>query len=450
MTGAMENQTTPLGQKLKPDFVSSFAAEFDREIMISDRKRAFLICGLSLFAVLWFNVIVLFFSDTFPVLALNTVYHKSMVAWFTMGFAGLAGYESIYALGLTIFLRRKKTFPIIPRFGNALVEISIPTIMVFFSFKIFASEQSLVTPIIFLYFLFISLSALRLMFTISLFTGIVAGAQYFWISLYVIQHSAHHADYLVYFNPGMLISRSVLIAMVGLVTGIVSLEIKKRISRSLRTMAEKNQIINIFGQHVPPIVVEQLIRQKGELGSETRFVCVMFLDIRNFTPFAESNAPEAVIHYLNALFDFMVAIVNEKGGIINKFLGDGFMAAFGAPISDGADCRQAVEAAMQILARLREEIGAGRILETRIGIGIHAGMAVTGPVGASQRKEYAIIGDVVNLAARIEQLNKTYHSQILISEAVWKAIEGSDYNGEDLGLIDIQGHAGAIRLYRLA
>jgi adenylate cyclase len=294
------------------------------------------------------------------------------------------------------------------------------------------------------------LSALRLMFSISLFTGIVAGAQYFWISLYVINHSAYSAEYSIFYNSVMQTSKSFLIVMVGIVTGIVSIQIRKSIRRSLRTIDEKNQVINIFGQHVSPIVVEQLIREKGELGSETRFVCVMFLDIRNFTPFAESKASEEVVHYLNSLFDFMVEIINENGGIINKFLGDGFMAVFGAPLSDGADCRRAVEAAMQILARLREEMAAGRISETRVGIGIHAGMAVTGPVGSSQRKEYAIIGDVVNLASRIEQLNKIYHSQILISEAVWKAMEGSDYVGEDIGLVDIHGHAGAVRLYRLA
>jgi adenylate cyclase len=446
----MENRIKAQVEKIKPDFVSSFTAEFDREIMISDRKRAFLICGLSLFAVLWINLIGLFFSDKFPAIALNTYRHRNMYSWLSLVFAGLAVYESIYSLGLTIFLKRKKIFPMIPRFGNAFIEISIPTIMIYLSFKIVGSVQSLVIPILFLYFIFISLSALRLMFTISLFTGIAAGAQYLWISLYVIHRSAYNPDYSTFFSPGMLTSKSFLIALVGFVTGIVSIEIRKRIRRTLRTVDEKNQIINIFGQHVSPIVVDKLIRQKGELGSETRFVCVMFLDIRNFTRFAESNTPEEVINFLNSLFAFMIDIINENGGIINKFLGDGFMAVFGAPISDGADCRNAVAAAMRILARLKEETAAGRVRETRVGIGIHAGMAVTGHVGSSQRKEYTIIGDVVNLASRIEQLNKTYHSQVLVSDAAWKAIEGGEFMAEDLGMTDIHGHAGAVRLFKLA
>jgi adenylate cyclase len=446
----MEKERTAQVQKIKPDFVSSFTAEFDREIMISDRKRAFFICGLSLFAVLWFNIIGLFFSEEFPVIALNTFHNKNMYAWLTIVFAGLAGYESIYALGLTLFLKRKKTYPIIPRLVNALIEISIPTIMIYFSFMLFASVQSLVTPIIFLYFIFISLSALRLMFTISLMTGIVAGAQYFWISLYVIHHSAYSTEYSIFYNLPMQITKSFLIAMVGIVTGIVSIQIRKGIGRSLRTIDEKNHLINIFGQHISPVVVDKLIQQKGDLGSETRFVGVMFLDIRNFTLFAESKAPEEVVNYLNSLFDFMIDLINKNGGIINKFLGDGFMAVFGAPLSEGADCRNAVAAAMQILARLQEEIAGGRIAETRVGIGIHAGMAVTGHVGSSQRKEYTIIGDVVNLASRIEQLNKAYNSQVLVSDVVWKDIEGSENIGQDMGLIDIHGHAGAVRLYKLA
>jgi adenylate cyclase len=446
----MDNKISAPGEKIKSDFISSFTAEFDREIMISDRKRSIFICGLSLFAVLWFILIGLFFSDKFPEIALNTYYHKNMYSWLTIIFMGLACYESIYSLGLTLFLRRKKTFPIIPRFVNAFIEISVPTIIIYFSFKIFDSVQSLVTPIIFLYFIFISLSALRLMFTLSLITGIIAGVQYFWISLYVIQHSAFSSEYSIFYNPGMQLAKSFLIAMVGFVTGIVSLQIKKRIQRSLQTINEKNQVINLFGQHISPIVVDKLIRNKGELGSESRFVCVMFLDIRNFTQFSELKASEEVFDFLNSLFDFMIEIIKENNGIINKFLGDGFMAVFGAPISDGADCRHAVVAAMKILARLKEEIGAGRIPKIRIGIGIHAGMAVTGHVGSSERKEYTIIGDVVNITARIEQLNKTYHSQVLVSETAWKAIEDKEYLAEDMGMIDIRGHTDPIRLYKLA
>src|SRR5207248_2173036 len=132
------------------------------------------------------------------------------------------------------------------------------------------------------------------------------------------------------------------------------------------------------------------------LGGELRSVGVMFLDIRNFSSYAAGERPEAVMAYLNTLFDFMIDIVNEHQGIVNKFLGDGFMAVFGAPVEDAERCAHAVGASLEILERLDRLNAAGKIRPTRVGIGLHMGEAVTGNVGSADRKEYTIIGDVVN------------------------------------------------------
>lgn len=160
--------------------------------------------------------------------------------------------------------------------------------------------------------------------------------------------------------------------------------------------------------------MDKLLEQGAGVLSEKRDVRVMFLDIRNFTTFAENKRPEEVVEYLVSLFVFMIEIVKRHRGIINNFLGEGFMAVFGAPFSDGRDCANAVEAAREILARVEQEVAHGNVLPTQIGIGLHAGEAVTGSIGSSLRKEYTVIGDVVNLAARIEKLNKQFGSQLLI------------------------------------
>ena len=102
--------------------------------------------------------------------------------------------------------------------------------------------------------------------------------------------------------------------------------------------------MSIFGQHVSPEVVDKLLNQNVEIESEIKHVCVMFLDIRNFTSFSENKSPVEVVNFLNTLFEFMIQIVNQNNGIINKFLGDGFMAVFGAPLSNGIDCVNAVQA----------------------------------------------------------------------------------------------------------
>ncbi|HEY9840983.1 MAG: adenylate/guanylate cyclase domain-containing protein, partial [Candidatus Sericytochromatia bacterium] len=218
----------------------------------------------------------------------------------------------------------------------------------------------------------------------------------------------------------------------------------------LASQEEKNRVVSMFGQHVSPEVVNKLLSQPAELGTEVRHVCVMFLDIRNFTRFSENTDPEEVVRYLNTLYDFMIEIVNRHHGIINKFLGDGFMAVFGAPLSNGFDSRNAVHAAQEILATLEQAIRTDKIPPTAVGIGLHAGEAVTGNVGSAQRKEYTIIGDVVNVASRIEQLNKQFGSQLLISETVWESLDQAFPDAIPHDPIPIRGRREAIRIYQMA
>jgi adenylate cyclase len=174
----------------------------------------------------------------------------------------------------------------------------------------------------------------------------------------------------------------------------------------------------------------------------------MFLDIREFSRFAAGRPPGEVMHYLNTLFSGMIPVIHEHRGIINKFLGDGFMAVFGAPLDDQDHCRNAVAAARSILLKVEEMNSSRQITPTRVGIGLHLGVAVTGNVGGGDRMEYTVIGEVVNLAARIEQATKTWQAQLLVSGEVMDAL--GEEAGEDLGLVELKGHDQAIRLFKLA
>ena len=146
----------------------------------------------------------------------------------------------------------------------------------------------------------------------------------------------------------------------------------------------------------------------------------------------------------------MIDIVNRHHGIINKFLGDGFMAVFGAPLSEGSDCLNGVAAAREILLRIEEEVANRTILPTTVGIGLHAGEAVTGSIGSSLRREYTVIGDVVNLASRIEKLNKHFKSQLLISEMVWQALGDAATDAVPMGQVQVRGREEGIGIYQLA
>ena len=213
---------------------------------------------------------------------------------------------------------------------------------------------------------------------------------------------------------------------------------------------DHDRVRNVFGRHTAPAVVEELLRYENDPPSRRTSVCIMFLDVRGFTTFAESAEPEAVVDFLNALFAFTTEAVTERGGIVHQLLGDGFMAVFGAPIAHEDDCERAVEASLAIVACVAAEVEAGRMRPTTVGIGLHYGEVIAGVVGSAVHKEYKVTGDAVNIAARIEGLNKTYDSHLLVSEAVWDRLTPGRFRSHDLGPVAIRGRDQSLGLHQLA
>ena len=212
--------------------------------------------------------------------------------------------------------------------------------------------------------------------------------------------------------------------------------------------AEK-KIKKLLGQQVSDDIAQALLVE-GDNRISSKFVCIMFLDIRDFTPFAESRTPEEIIAYQNDVFGFMIEIIAKYHGVINQFMGDGFMATFGAPTSYENDVQNAYDAAREIIFEVNSRSESGEIYPTKVGIGLHAGNVVTGNVGTEIRKQYSITGNTVITAARIEQLNKTYLSQLLISDTVYEHLNN---NGElpDEGVnTTIKGRKEPIKIYKVA
>ena len=280
-----------------------------------------------------------------------------------------------------------------------------------------------------------------------MFTALVAATGYLSVSLYFYQTNQVQNLKLISLELPMIILRSVFFLIGGGIAGMVAIQIKEGFLKSIENIEERKQLMNIFGQHVSPEVVDKLLNQNVEIESEVKHVCVMFLDIRNFTSFSENKSPVEVVNFLNTLFEFMIEIVNRNNGIINKFLGDGFMAVFGAPLTNGKDCVNAVHASKEILEKVNEYNQSGKIPPTKIGIGLHSGNAVTGNVGSDLRKEYTVIGDVVNLASRIEQLTKQYSESILLSEDVLSKTIGFDFR--EIDTVRVKGRVNPGKIYGL-
>ncbi|HEX8723533.1 MAG TPA: adenylate/guanylate cyclase domain-containing protein [Pyrinomonadaceae bacterium] len=183
-----------------------------------------------------------------------------------------------------------------------------------------------------------------------------------------------------------------------------------------------------YGRFLPEYVVRQILENPDsfKLGGVNQTVTVLFADIRGFTRLSEHAPPERVVQLLNNYFTAMSDVIFAHGGTLDKYLGDGLMALFGAPAATPEDACNAVSAAVRMQRRMEDinaQLRADGLAEIAIGIGLHTGVATVGYIGSERRSEYTAIGDTVNLAARLEQ--NALPGQILLSDATARAAEGA-------------------------
>jgi adenylate cyclase len=295
------------------------------------------------------------------------------------------------------------------------------------------------------YFIFIILSTLRLDFWLSTFTGFVAAVQLFLMAMFY--HRAGSADPPpdIYYHA----VRSVVVLICGMLAGAVGVQLRRQFEASILAATARDRITNLFGQHVSPQVVERLMAEGAATKSEIRRVAVMFVDFRSFTAGASTRSPREVVDRLDGAFAVLVDILDRHGGIVNKFLGDGFLALFGAPFEAHDAAQHAVAAAREMLDA-NERVNKATSWPLRIGIGVHVGEVVAGNIGSPRRKEYTVIGDTVNFAARLEALNKEFHSQFLISDAVHEALGPECNDAVSLGDVPIRGYDRPVPVWKLA
>jgi class 3 adenylate cyclase/CHASE2 domain-containing sensor protein len=211
-----------------------------------------------------------------------------------------------------------------------------------------------------------------------------------------------------------------------------------------RKLKERLILKRSFSGSVSPVVMDEILsgQLSPGLGGERKYVCVLFADIRGFTTLSESLAPEAVIALLNRYFDRVVDQIHHQDGAVVCFMGDGIMAIFGAPKRLPNPCEAALAAAKRMqseVVKLNEILVREGAAPIQIGVGLHAGDAVIGQVGSSGRHDYTAIGDVTNVASRLEGLTKDVGFQIVCSKDVFEALES---NGDlvSVGSQAIKGH----------
>lgn len=230
-------------------------------------------------------------------------------------------------------------------------------------------------------------------------------------------------------------------------------ELAAAFNRMSDGLLERDRVRDLLGKVVSPEVATELLRKEIVLGGEEREVTILFSDIRNFTSLSEGVTPQLMVELLNDYFTRMSAIVEKHGGVVDKYVGDAVMALFGAPVTNLDDADRAMRAALEMTTALEE---LNRSWQARgrprleIGIGLNTGTVVAGNMGSERRLNYTVIGDGVNVAARLEELTKhaDYNATIIVSASTLaKAKE--KYETRALGRVTVKGRQGETEIFAL-
>ncbi|MCB9353370.1 MAG: HAMP domain-containing protein [Lewinellaceae bacterium] len=213
----------------------------------------------------------------------------------------------------------------------------------------------------------------------------------------------------------------------------------------VRGLHERELIRDTFGKYVTRDVADAILNKKVNVAGEVRQCTVLVTDIANYTGIAEDLTPQEVIEMLNEYFSEMVAIIQAHRGVVNKFIGDAVFAMFNVPLDDPDHAVHAIRAALEIRnISTTRSFGKNRRLSTRIGI--NTGVVVAGNIGSAERMEYTVIGDEVNVASRLEQLNKEYDTHILLGGNTYEMAKGH-FEFDKLGTLQLKGKERAIEVY---
>lgn len=356
-------------------------------------------------------------------------------------------YEALVLLYLKSRVRSDAVASTRFKYLHTMIEISFPSLMIFYMMRELKMLSFLDSPVALIYFLFVILSILHLDFRVSIFAGGFAALQYIFLTNYGFSHVDYTETYASSTPENSHYLRGVVLVFAGGAAAFVSAELKGRIRSTLDFKMKKTELEMLFGQQVSKEVSRVLMEQKGAIKKSE--ATVMFLDIRNFTSFADSHTADEVIEYQNLFLDPVIDIINQHQGVVFQILGDGLMACFGAPGENVLHSDMAFQASLSILRQVEHASRQKVIPPTTIGIGLHSGPVVTGNIGNENRKQFSISGTPVIVASRIEQLNKKYGSQLLISGNVLQQIVTGKTEIQFLGKELLKGIATPVEVYKV-
>lgn len=244
----------------------------------------------------------------------------------------------------------------------------------------------------------------------------------------------------VFFRPefvgtGSRIQEAVAYFVVAVLVAIVTVRARRTVRRQAELDRERAAISEVFGRYVPKAIADVLINDNKALAPIEREATILFADIANFTAMTEENGAQRTMRMLNAYFEAVTRIISERAGIVTQFQGDAVLATFNVPVPDAGHARKAIDAALAICTLTHSRQFEGNHIRARIGV--CTGTVVAGSVGGGGRESYTVHGNTVNLAARLEVLNKTLETEILVAGSTLAQAEVSGF--ERVGEIAVRG-----------
>lgn len=323
--------------------------------------------------------------------------------------------------------------------ARATFEVTICSVVILLD-ALVGPEFLLTSSTGYLHVLAVTVCSLRLRPALSLYAAGLAIAQQAAIYLWALQGLAEGPIPAARHYQEM----GFRLAVLALIGG-VGVQLAYTLAREIAAAANEERVRAAFGSYVDSRVVRRVLRGDLRLEPERRVITVMFVDIRGFTAMAETAVPIEIFQRLNIALDAMATEVQAQGGIVNKFLGDGLLALFGAPEAQSDHVRRAVRAGLRIVERAAALSQDGRFPDLRVGVGIATGEAIVGDVGGA-RREFTAIGDVVNVAARVEALTKELNTPILVTEEVVAQL-GAGAELKPFPPIELRGRVGKVALF---
>ncbi len=353
---------------------------------------------------------------------------------------------TVLLVGLALLARKGWWHPIMP-YVNVSLQVTFLSFLLTTSVRDQGPTFAFSTALPMLYCLVISITAFRLSPGLSFFAGVLSALEvmYIYAAFMRPKLSLEYIENHPTIAWPAVVARVIVFLVIGVACALAARSLQRQILKSARDKDRIQFLERTFGRFVAPEVAKQVLKDETWMNPAVREAVVMFADLKNFTKYSAGRPPEEVAGLLNQCWEIAAAIVERHGGFINKYLGDGFLAIFGVPV----ELENAEAAAALTAADLQKELNPVlQPLGLAVCIGVHAGPMIAGGIGSESRCEFTVIGSNVNLASRIESLNRALDTNCLTSGPVAEKI-AAQWELKDLGGHNVKGLIDKVGVYEL-